>query len=225
MRSEKMDTALARIQKAFQETLQQVKLSYCLIALLGSGILAFGLYHVHAMSGVTEGGILGLTLLLEHWFSISPSVSSFIMNALCYWLGWKILGHLFIFYSMVASAGFSLFYAVVEQFDPLWPWLAHSPLTASLLGAVFVGVGVGLCVRVGGAPGGDDAIAMTVSHVAHIRVETVYLATDLMVLLLALTYIPWQRMGYSLLTVVLSGQLVGLFQRIPLPGEMQPGCD
>ena len=31
--------------------------------LLGSAILAFGLYNVHALSGVTEGGILGLTLL------------------------------------------------------------------------------------------------------------------------------------------------------------------
>ena len=219
----KMNEALNRIQTAFLDTLQQVRLSYCVIALLGSGILAFGLYNVHALSGVTEGGILGMTLLLEHWFALSPSVSSFIMNALCYWLGWKILGHLFIFYSVVASAGFSLFYAVCEQFDPLWPWLANTPLFAALLGAVFVGVGAGLCVRVGGAPGGDDAIAMTVAHVAHIRVEKVYLATDLVVLALALTYIPWQRMGYSLLTVILSGQLVGLIQRLPLPGEKQPG--
>ena len=219
---EKLQNTLERIQKALTETLQQVKLSYCIIALLGSGILAFGLYHVHSMSGVTEGGILGLTLLLEHWFSISPSVSSFIMNVICYWMGWKILGHLFIFYSAVASTGFSLFYAVFEQFDPLWPWLADTPLFAALLGAVFVGVGVGLCVRVGGAPGGDDAIAMTICHVTPLRVETVYLATDLVVLTLALSYIPWQRMGYSLLTVILSGQLVGLFQRMPLPGEKQP---
>ena len=29
----------------------------------GSAILAFGLYNVHALSGVTEGGILGLSLI------------------------------------------------------------------------------------------------------------------------------------------------------------------
>ena len=33
-------------------------------ALLGSAILAFGLYNVHALSNVTEGGVLGMTLLL-----------------------------------------------------------------------------------------------------------------------------------------------------------------
>ena len=57
-----------------------LKLKSCLIALFGSAFLAFGLYHVHSFSGVTEGGVLGMTLLLEHWFHISPSVSGFIMN-------------------------------------------------------------------------------------------------------------------------------------------------
>lgn len=49
-----------------------LKLKSCLIALFGSAFLAFGLYHVHSFSGVTEGGVLGMTLLLDHWFHISP---------------------------------------------------------------------------------------------------------------------------------------------------------
>ncbi|MDD5898094.1 MAG: YitT family protein, partial [Clostridia bacterium] len=57
--------------------------------LLGSAIQAFGLYHVHAASGVTEGGILGLMLLLHNWFGISPAWSSLILNAACYLLGWR----------------------------------------------------------------------------------------------------------------------------------------
>ena len=31
----------------------------CITLLLGSAVLAFGLYHIHAQSGITEGGILG----------------------------------------------------------------------------------------------------------------------------------------------------------------------
>ena len=38
--------------------------------------------------------------------------------------------------------------------------------------------------------------------------------SDLIVLGLSLTYIPVRRIGYSLLTVILSGQLIGLMQRI-----------
>ena len=63
-----------------------------LALLIGSAILAFGLYHIHAQSNVTEGGVLGLTLLLYHWFDISPAVSGLILNFLCYYLGWKTLG-------------------------------------------------------------------------------------------------------------------------------------
>ena len=66
------------------------------LSVIGSGILAFGLYNVHALSGVTEGGVLGLTLLLDHWFSISPAGSSLVLNALCYLLGWRVLGKRFI---------------------------------------------------------------------------------------------------------------------------------
>ena len=41
-----------------------------LLSLSGSGVLAFGLYNIHSLSGVTEGGALGLTLLLQHWLGI-----------------------------------------------------------------------------------------------------------------------------------------------------------
>ena len=75
----------------------------CFFALFGSALLAFGLYHVHSLSGVTEGGVLGMTLLLEHWFNISPAVTGFVLNVLCYVLGWKMLGKKFLFYSGVST--------------------------------------------------------------------------------------------------------------------------
>ena len=194
----------------------------CALALLGSAILAFGLYHVHALSGVTEGGVLGMTLFLNHWLRLSPAVTGLIMNAACYLMGWKLLGKEFIAYSIVAGGGFSIFYAVVEQFDPLWPQLAEHPLLAAVLGALFVGVGVGLSVRAGGAPGGDDALAMSISNLTHWNIHWAYLISDLVVLALSITYIDLERLGCSLLTVVLSGQIIGLVQRIGRREEEEP---
>lgn len=192
----------------------KIKPLSCFTALFSSAILAFGLYHVHSLSGVTEGGVLGMTLFLEHCFGISPSVSSAMLNLLCYGLGWKMLGKKFLFYSFLGTAGFSLTYGICEQFDPLWPQLADMPLLAAVLGALFVGVGAGLCIRTGGAPSGDDALAMSISKAAHVEIQWVYLVTDLTVLALSLSYIPINRIAYSLLTVILSGQIVGLLQRI-----------
>lgn len=184
----------------------------CATALFGSAFLAFGLYHVHSFSGVTEGGVLGMTLLLKHWFDISPAVTGLVMNLLCYAVGAKVLGKEFIFYSIVATAGFSGAYKIWEQFPPLWPQLYDMPLLAALVGAVFVGVGAGLCVRVGGAPSGDDALAMGLSQLFHKKIQWIYLMSDLVVLVLSASYIPWNRLGYSILTVLISGQLIGFVQ-------------
>ena len=200
----------------------RLKVRSCLIAVASSAFMAFGLYHVHSFSGVTEGGVLGMTLLLHHWLGISPAISGFILNLACYLVGWKLLGREFIAYSLVSAGGFSISYKIFELFDPLWPQLAQMPLTASVVGALFVGIGAGLCVRVGGAPGGDDALAMSISRVAHIKIEWVYLLSDLVVLALSISYIPLSRIAYSLLTVILSGQIIGLIQRIPAPKRKEP---
>lgn len=181
--------------------------------IFGSGLLAFGLYHVHSFSGITEGGVLGFTLLLYQWFDISPAISGFILNLLCYGLGFKLLGKRFTLCSIIAAISYSLFYFVFERFPLLWPFLVEMPLLAAILGGLFVGVSVGICVRVGGAPGGDDALAMTLAYVYKTKIQNVYLFTDILVLTLSLSYIPLNRIVYSFITVIISGQTVGFIQK------------
>lgn len=193
----------------------KLKPTNCLIAFFASAFQAFGLYHIHAQSGVTEGGIFGLTLLLSHWFFISPAVSGFLFNGACYALGWRTMGKEFLGYSAIATCGYSIGYAIWEQFPPLWPNIGELPLLASLAGALFIGIGAGLCVRAGGATSGDDALAMSIHSLVKVDIQWIYLASDLTVLLLSLTYIPVRRIAYSLLTVILSGQIIGWIQKIP----------
>ena len=193
----------------------KLKPANCATAFFSSAFQAFGMYHIHALADVTEGGVLGLTLLLEFWFGLSPAISGAVLNGACFLLGWRMLGKEFIGYSLFASAGFSLGYGFFEQFPQLWPQLVNYPLLAAILGALFIGIGAGLCVRAGGATTGDDALAMSLSHRLKLPIQSVYLVTDLTVLALSLTYIPVKRILYSLLTVILSGQIIGLIQRLP----------
>lgn len=199
--------------------LSKFNLKKVTLCVLGSGILAFGLYNVHALSGVTEGGILGMTLLLHKLLNISPAISGFIMNAICYLIGWRLLGRSFVTYSIISGVSFSLFYGIVEQFPPLWPQLANMPFLASILGALFVGVGAGMCVRAGGAPSGDDALAMSICNVTKKDIRWAYLASDLIVLILSLSYLTLTKFALSLLTVLLSGQIIGIMQKI---GKRRP---
>lgn len=192
----------------------KLKATNCIVAFLSSALQAFGMYNIHALSGVTEGGVLGATLLFDHWFGLSPAVSSFVLNIACYVLGWRTLGKSFIAYSAIAACGYSASYAICELFPPLWPGIA-SPSPSGLRGGRIVYRRRRRTLRPGGgATTGDDALAMSLSHLTKIPIQWIYLTSDLIVLGLSLTYIPMRRIGYSLLTVILSGQLIGLMQRI-----------
>lgn len=198
---------------------KDIEIKNSLIIFISSIVLAFGLYNVHSVADITEGGMLGLTLLLDHWFNITPAISSFIFNVICYLIGWKVLGRKFIIYSAIATFGFSGSYKIFELFPPVYPNIYEYPLIASIIGAIFVGVTIGICVKIGGAPTGDDALAMSISKVAKIKIEWIYLVMDIIVLGLSLTYIPFSRIFYSLISVIISGQLVGLVSRVNMKKE------
>lgn len=195
------------------------------MVLLGTCILSFGLYNIHERTNITEGGVLGLTLLFQHWFGISPSVTSPVMDITCFLIAWRFLGNAFAKFALVASLSFSGFHALWERFPPLLPNLSALPFLAAVLGGCFVGIGVGLVVRVGGASGGDDALVLMMSHLTGWPVARCYLMTDLSVLALSLSYIPFSRMVYSLVTVTLSSLLIGWVQktgRLPETPEAPP---
>lgn len=209
-----MKHLLSNLFATLRTTFAALRPKCILLVLLGSAIQAVGVCNIHAFSHVTEGGTLGLELLLYHWLGISPAISSIVLNGICYAIGWRVLGSAFLAYSGIAVGCYALTYALLELFAPLWPVLITSPLVCALLGAVFVGLGAGISMLGGGAPGGDDALAMSLNRRFGWGVEKVYLVSDLSVLLLSLSYIPLEKILYSLLTVVLSGQIVGWVQKL-----------
>ena len=179
------------------------------VILLGAGVFTFGIYNIHAQVGITEGGVIGLMLLLEHWFSLPASVLSPLLDIACYALAFYFLGGGFIGTSLVCSVCVAGCDRVWEQFDPILPSLAGHPLAAAVLGGVFVGVGVGLIVRQGGSAGGDDALAITISRTTGLGLSRCYLFTDITVLALSVSYIPLQNVAASLVTVTVSSYLIG----------------
>ena len=163
-----------------------------LLILLGAMICTFGIHNIHQRTHITEGGMIGLMLLVERWLNISPAYITPVLDISCYLLACKFLGGRFIKISIVSTACVSGFYKIWELFPPMLPDLSAHPLTAAVLGGMFVGIGVGLIVRQGGSSGGA------------------YLFTDLTVLILSLSYIPLRRIVFSLITVTISSCLIDL---------------
>lgn len=178
----------------------------------GTAICSFGIYNVHDQSGITEGGALGLILLLNHWFGLPSSIATPIIDIICYALAFRALGRHFLEISAFSTLSMAMFFRIWENFPPVLPSLADKPLLAALLGALFIGVGVGIVVKNGGSCGGDDALALFIHKVSGWRLSRAYLVSDLTVLTLSLTYIPFKKIFFSLITVTLSSYILEFMQ-------------
>lgn len=186
---------------------------FCII--LGTGILAFGLFNIHQRCGISEGGVLGLSLLIYHWFGISPGISGPVLDFCCFGLGMIVMGKEFLCRSVLASVFYAVWFRIFETMGPVLPDLTARPFAAALTGALFIGVGCGLVVRHDCAAGGDDALALSVNKYTKVPVSVFYFCSDAAVLLLSLSYIPVARIGWSVLSVFISSLIIELLRPKP----------
>lgn len=178
-----------------------------LLVLLGSLILAFGVYNFNYQNNITEGGVLGFLLLLKNLFDIKLSLANLIIDCLLLLLGYKFFGKKFIKYSLIATISFSLAFSFFESIGPVIPKFDNLIL-GSIFAGLFVGIGSGLVVRAGGAAGGDDALALVISKTTSLKIGKVYMITDLCVLGLSIVYLSISQIALSLIAVSISGRVV-----------------
>ena len=185
---------------------------------IGTFILATGLYNIHQQFAISEGGVLGAILLIHHWTGLPASVLSISLDIACYCVALKVLGWDFIKKSIVASILLMVFLAVYEQFPPVFTVLIPNQLIATIVGGLFVGGGVGIVIRYGGSCGGDDAIALIISQKFKLALKFSYMFTDFLVLGLSLSYIPLQQIAYSLITVTISSLIIDIISNYKKEG-------
>lgn len=180
------------------------------LIILGSCILAFGSFNFNYQNNVTEGGVLGLLLLIKNIFDISPSITAIVIDLSLFALGARFFGKQFLYLSVFASLSFSTWYKVWESIGFIVPNLNNNMLLASILAGIGVGIGIGIIVRAGGAAGGDDVIALVGSKITPLKLNHVYMITDLIVLVLSLTYLNFKQIFFSIIAVTISGKIISL---------------
>ena len=184
-----------------------------LLIIIGATILSFGSYNFNYQNNVTEGGVLGLLLLLQHVFNISPSITSVVIDFSLFTIGSKFFGKKFLLYSILSTITFSSTYKIWEKIGFLVPSFTNNMLIASILAGIGVGVGVGLVVRGGGASGGDDVIALFGNKLLKLKGNHVYLASDAIVLLMSLVYLDIKQVFFSIIAVTISGKIISIIYK------------
>ena len=203
-------TLLSQPKKLINNFTKELTFTKTANVALGTCLIAFAIYNIHIPANITDGGGLGLILLLNHWFNIPPFIVAPVIDILLYIIAVRFLGIKFLRISILSTIFLTLFLRVFASLPTLFLDLSGQPLIAALMGGVFIGVGAGLVFRQGGSCGGDDALVITISKLSKWRISMVYVLVDSTILLLSMTYIAPSRIIFSLITAVTSSIVLDL---------------
>lgn len=101
-----------------------------------------------------DGGVTGISILLEEVFHIPFSVSLIIFNLPFIYLGYKKIGKTFSIHALLAV----LLLAALMTFITI-PQVTSDKVLIAVFGGLFIGLGIGLVIRGGGVIDGLEIIA------------------------------------------------------------------
>lgn len=157
-------------------------------------------------NNIAPGGLSGLAMILNYLFSTPVGLTSLLMNIPLFLIGYKAMGRVFAFRSLVATVLFSATIDLAKL-----PAMTNDPLLGTLYGGVLLGVGLGLLLRGGATTGGTDMIARMVhSKLPFITVGAFLLMIDCLVVILAGVVMGTSEGLYALISIVASSKLIDM---------------
>ena len=178
--------------------------------LLGTFFVALGVtFYTHAV--LLTGSTAGLALLLSY---ITSSITGwgfgvyfFAINLPFYYLAVKRMGWSFTLRTFAAIGLVSLFSELTQG----WVQFANLPsIYAALMGGALMGIGMLMLFRHRTSLGGINILALYLQDKHGLRAGYVQLAIDGVILLVALTQLPLDRVGYSVLGALTLNLIIAL---------------
>ncbi|WP_422660822.1 YitT family protein [Paenibacillus sp. EC2-1] len=184
--------------------------------IVGTAIYAFGLLFFIIPNQLMEGGVTGITVLLNYAFNIPPSLSTLMLNIPLFLVGLKILGGRQSIYTGLGIISLTFFLWLIEKWiDQGWitPFhTEHDYILASLYAGVTLGAGLGIVFRFGGTTGGSDIIARILNRKLGYSMGQVILALDIIIIGASLLYIPLEKILYTLVAVFITSKVIDFIQ-------------
>ena len=180
-------------------------LSYIFLT-IGAMVAAFALRSFLIPNTILDGGVVGISIIINKLFSIPLGLLVPILNIPFIYVGYKRLGKIFLIRTIYAMIVFS---ALIELFAFLKP-ITEEMLLATCFGGAILGIGVGTVIRVGGAIDGTEAVAIVLSKKLNLGVGQIVLIFNLFIYTLAGTLFGLDRALYSILTYFITSKVVDI---------------
>lgn len=180
---------------------------YMMIA-VGAVIAAFSIEEFLVPCLIMDGGIVGISIIINNLTGISLGLLTFLINIPFILFGARKLGKQFVFKSSFAVLAFS---AALEVFAPFVN-VTEEPLLAVCFGGVILGIGVGLVIKFGGCLDGTEAVAILINKRFSISVGRMVLIFNIFIYGAAGLLFGWDRAMYSLLTYFIASKVLDMIE-------------
>lgn len=168
------------------------------------GGMAYPLFLVP--NNIAPGGLSGAAMILNYVFHWPVGMTSLIMNVPLFLLGYKAMGRVFVWRSLVATVLFSLAIDLIKI-----PPMTVDPLLGTLYGGVLLGAGLGFILRGGATTGGTDMIARMVhSKLPFITVGVFLFMIDCLVVITAGLVMGTSEGLYALISIFISSKVIDM---------------
>ena len=173
---------------------------------LGSVMAAIALELILIPNSMIDGGMNGVSIILNTLFGGSLGLIIFIVNLPFLILGYRQLGKKFVF---KAGYGMILFSILLEVFGNYSP-LIDDTLLATVYGGIMLGVGCGLIIKEGGCLDGTEIVAILINRKKSVSVGQVVLCFNIVIYGAAIFVFGAERALYSLLTYFITYKVIDM---------------
>lgn len=176
------------------------------LIILGNVILAIGVGVFVLPSNILTGGVAGVSVALEPFLHIQPSIMINVLTVALFLVGSLFLGKKFAMNTVISSILYpTLLTFISANFDEQ---VTDNPILCSIYAGVFVGAGVGLVFRAGASTGGMDIPPLIINKFTGIPLPTLVLITDGITVCLGILAYGFEAALIGLISVYLSSMMV-----------------
>lgn len=170
---------------------------------IGIALASIGLECFLIPNGFLDGGVTGISLLINKLTHISFPLLLFVFNIPFILIGYRNIGKTFALSSIVSIGVLALVLEFIH-----FPVLTQDELLVACFGGVFLGAGIGFAVRGGAVLDGTEILAIFISRKSPLSIGDIILIFNIFIFAAAALLISVEIAMYAMLTYYIAAKAV-----------------
>ncbi|MGO5114366.1 YitT family protein [Candidatus Avoscillospira sp. LCP25S3_F1] len=182
-----------------------------LLLILGTALVALGVYFFKFPNNYSTGGVTGIAVILSSLFpSVSSSTFTSVINIASLVLGFVFLNRGFGIRTIFCTLLFSAMLAGLEWLYPMTHPLTDQKMLELFFAVILPSLGAAILFNLDSSTGGTDILAMILKKYTSMDIGKALLYVDVLITAATLVVINIETGLYSLLGLVLKSVLVDM---------------